>query len=128
MIRPTFAAVAGCLRILAVAVVWASASAPAHGQALYTWGQNDFGQLGDGTEDTSRYSPTPIWSFDFSIDAASGEQGFSLAIQNGAAKAWGRNIRGQLGIGNTTQQNTPVAVTGLSSGVRKSSPQPGFTS
>ncbi len=99
MIRPTFAAVAGCLRILAVAVVWASASAPAHGQALYTWGNNDFGQLGDGTT-TNRISPTAITGFDFGIDAVS--SGFS--------------------------QNSPVTVTGLSSGVRKSSPRQDSTS
>jgi len=127
MIRPTFAAVAGCLRILAVAVVWALASAPAHGQALYTWGNNNNGQLGDGTT-TSRTAPVAIVGFDFGIDAVSAGHSHSLAIQNGAAKAWGRNISGQLGDATNTNQSTPVAVTGLSSGVRKSSPRRDSTS
>jgi alpha-tubulin suppressor-like RCC1 family protein len=42
---------------------------------------------------------------------------FACAIQNGAAKCWGYNGYGQLGINNTINQHSPVQVTGLTSGV-----------
>jgi alpha-tubulin suppressor-like RCC1 family protein len=41
----------------------------------------------------------------------------ACAIVNGAAKCWGYNNDGQLGKGSTTNATSPVAVTGLTSGV-----------
>ena len=36
-----------------------------------------------------------------------------VALDNGTAKCWGQNSNGQLGIGSTTDQNTPQTVDSL---------------
>ena len=65
---------------------------------LYTWGNNQYGQLGDGTI-TSRSSPTKIGTKNDWKYIATGI-GHSLAINEaGELYAWGRNNFGQVGDG-----------------------------
>jgi alpha-tubulin suppressor-like RCC1 family protein len=77
----------------------------------YAWGQNDNGQLGDGTT-TNRSSPVTVvggitnWS-----QLAGGGHSLGLTF-NGIAYAWGNNNYGQLGTGNTTNTSSPVTVVG----------------
>jgi alpha-tubulin suppressor-like RCC1 family protein len=92
------------------------ATAPAPAQSLYTWGGNDFGQIGDGTN-TDRLVPTPISGFAFGIDAVSGGYGNTLILRNGGLFGMGANGFGQLGDGTNANRSTPVAVSGLSFGV-----------
>ena len=88
---------------------------------LYAWGNNAFGQLGNGKNgrgivsgkgDTSENKNTPqlIDSTSQWKDIAAGKY-HSLAIKrDGTLWAWGRNDLGQLGIGNTDNKNTPTQV------------------
>lgn len=84
--------------------------------ALYCWGSNSHGQLGDGTT-TTRNTPYQVFStgvIDFDLSYGNS----TCAIMTGGAlKCWGRNDYGQLGDGTTTQATTPVNALGLSSGV-----------
>ncbi len=87
------------------------------GGAAKCWGDNGGGQLGDGT---TTPSPTPIQVSGLTSGVtavAVGDVHSCALITGGAVKCWGANISGQLGDGSITQRLTPVAVTGLASGV-----------
>ncbi|MFT4186036.1 MAG: hypothetical protein QM613_02240, partial [Micrococcaceae bacterium] len=71
---------------------------------FYTWGYNNFGQLGN-TATTTKYAPTSISQGTWST--ASAGQYHSLGIKNGTLYAWGSNIYGQLG--TTTNSGTATA-------------------
>ena len=82
---------------------------------VYTWGLNQYGQLGNNTTINSR-SPvavqvagTPMEGKTIVQIAAGADH--SLALDSGGALyAWGSNAYGQLGNGTTTNSSVPVAV------------------
>ncbi|BDR54488.1 hypothetical protein KIMH_05990 [Bombiscardovia apis] len=80
---------------------------------VYSWGDNTYGELGDGTT-TSRLKPVPI-TFPTSANIVKVSTGYyphSLALDDqGNLYTWGRNDKGQLGLGDTTNRNTPTKVT-----------------
>uniref|UniRef100_A0A665TWI4 RCC1-like domain-containing protein n=1 Tax=Echeneis naucrates TaxID=173247 RepID=A0A665TWI4_ECHNA len=74
---------------------------------VYTWGQDSRGQLGLGRERPSANSPQHVKSLSAAPlvqIAAGGEQSFALSV-SGAVFGWGRNDRGQLGLGDATGQS-----------------------
>jgi alpha-tubulin suppressor-like RCC1 family protein len=110
-----------------------------HGLALLSsgtvtaWGENVYGQLGDGThtgpnacvyfrgvnyenEEFKPCSATPVAVSGLSgVTAVAAGGAHSLALlSNGTVMAWGLNASGQLGDGTTENRDVPVAVSGLS--------------
>ena len=81
---------------------------------VWAWGDNTFGQLGDGS--TAENSNTPVQVKNLSgVKAIAAGEDYSLALKtDGTVFSWGYNWAGQLGDGTTTQRNTPVAVKNLS--------------
>ncbi len=78
---------------------------------IWTWGSNNLGQLGQGTETNLEQTPAQILTDGATISAG---QRHSLAIMNdGTLMAWGGNASGQLGIGDTQNANTPIEVRGI---------------
>lgn len=79
--------------------------------SLYTWGDNEYGQLGDGTT-ADKYVPTLINSFDGEkVIAVDLGQDHSAAItETGKLYTWGHNQHGQLGNGNTYNRTTPTLI------------------
>lgn len=74
--------------------------------ALYTWGINANGQLGDGTT-INKSSPVKIGAESWSKVAVGGSH--TIAIHsNGSLYLWGVNATGQLGDGTTVSKSSPI--------------------
>jgi alpha-tubulin suppressor-like RCC1 family protein len=90
----------------------------------YCWGNNDFGQLGDGTK-TSSASARAVSGLSTGVTAVAVGATFGCALTSAAADAgggaavscWGDNTSGQLGNGTATGSLVPVPVPGLVGGV-----------
>ncbi len=83
------------------------------------WGQNVFGQVGNGT--TVSPQPTPVDVVGLTSGVTSVVTGgfHACAVTSaGGLKCWGVNSSGQLGDGTTTSRMTPVNVVSHASGVR----------
>jgi alpha-tubulin suppressor-like RCC1 family protein len=75
--------------------------------SLYAWGNNEFGQLGDGTT-TNRYSPKLVTS-GFKTVATGVMHTLGLKA-DGTLWAWGYGIDGQIGDGVNQSRYTPTFV------------------
>lgn len=81
------------------------------------WGQNSFGELGDGTK-TNRNTPTQVTGLTSGVRAISAGSRHTCAIMDsGGVKCWGENLYGELGDGTKIIRLTPADVIGLNSGV-----------
>ena len=105
-----------------VAVPLAQASTVEAAGRLYGWGQNDRGQLGDGTF-TDRHSlvrlPAPPggaadWN---ELEIIQGNHHTKALTSDGRLYVWGWNEDGALGIGHFDNEHTPVENTNLPAGV-----------
>lgn len=87
------------------------------GVGVWCWGDNYYGQLGDGTN-TDRKTPTAVLNSPSGVAIiAAGYEHTCVLTNAGAVQCWGRNKYGNLGDGTTTNRSTPVAVVGLGTGV-----------
>jgi alpha-tubulin suppressor-like RCC1 family protein len=83
------------------------------------WGRGMSGGLGNGSGQ-DRLVPTPAVGLDAGVTALAAGlySDVTCAVHNGAAKCWGGNNEGELGIGTKgVNSPIPVQVTGLTSGV-----------
>lgn len=84
---------------------------------VYCWGNNFFGQLGNGGNANSLV-PVTVSGLGTDVLAISVGEASTCAVRlGGSAWCWGNNQYGQLGDGTILPRNTPVAVSGLGSGV-----------
>ncbi|MEX0171824.1 RCC1 domain-containing protein [Streptomyces sp. LMG1-1-1.1] len=112
--RPYPAPVAGLSGVSDIAAGLDFALAVRGGRVL-SWGNDTYGQLGDGLPDpTSPVTrPIAVQSLNKVKEVAAGCQFAAALREDGTVWTWGRNHEGQLGIGSTTDRNTPQRVPGL---------------
>lgn len=81
------------------------------------WGDNSYGQLGDGTQ-TSRTTPDWVAGLTTGVVAVAAGATHSCAVtEAGAVQCWGDNTKWQIGDGTNVSRPTPAPVVSLSSGV-----------
>ncbi len=115
------------------AKVRAITAGPRHACALTSagdvlcWGNNEFGQLGDGTE-TNSAVPVHVAGLGPGVLAIAAGDYYSCALTAArGVKCWGQNGAGQLGDGTFANSSTPVNVLGLDSVIAAVSPAVGHT-
>lgn len=98
--------------------VVALASSGLHGCALLSlgavrcWGENDHGQLGDGTK-TDRIAPVSVHGLRKGVEALGLGTSYSCAVlRAGGIQCWGGNGVGALGDGTTVDRRRPTDVVG----------------
>jgi alpha-tubulin suppressor-like RCC1 family protein len=108
----TPALVPGLTNITKVSASITFACALTSGGGVMCWGQNGYGQLGDGTNSDNT---TPVQALaSGATDIVTMNQGACALMSGQTVKCWGNNGSGQLGDGTTNDSNSPVTVTGLS--------------
>ncbi|MEI6091624.1 MAG: T9SS type A sorting domain-containing protein [bacterium] len=79
------------------------------GGTLYTWGGNEKGQIGDGTNIYKNY-PVKIGTDGEWLSINCDYYCTNAIKKDGTLWAWGDNTHGQLGDGTTIDKNTPVQI------------------
>ena len=112
------AATAGKVRAKAITTGFVHRCARTTKGAFKCWGYNGEGELGDNTLVDSA-KPVPVHGLTKGVKAISAGTYFTCALSTkGAVSCWGSNTFGQLGDSTTTDSATPVAVTGLTRGIK----------
>lgn len=90
---------------------WFSAAITADGN-IWTWGRNDYGQLGRGLIFDNRPYPQKILGLAAVTVTAGERHGLALAA-DGSVWAWGDNRYGQLGVSGVTDRVVPQPIAGM---------------
>lgn len=105
-------------RIVQVATGNLHACALTDAGELWCWGDNEYGQLGDGTQE-SRDLPVRVRRIGDGVRAVATGEAHSCAInRDGRVLCWGKGFHGQLGNGMAMNSSVPVRARGLGIEVR----------
>ncbi len=88
------------------------------GGSVLCWGDNSFGQMGNGTSSGNVPQAITVTGLTNAIALSAGANHTCALKAGGRVECWGRNHRGQIGNGTTsTSVVTPTVVTGLTDAV-----------
>jgi alpha-tubulin suppressor-like RCC1 family protein len=82
------------------------------GATVRCWGDNESGELGDGTR-TRRRAPVAVRDVQDAVDIGAGGRHTCAVTGGGAVECWGGNEWGQLGVRTGLARSRPARVAGL---------------
>lgn len=110
---PSIIVAAGTYNQIVIGVTQNSIFALDKNGNIFSWGGNNAGVLGNGTPATPASSPTLVVGGNTWAEIVDTSDGAAYALDtSGAMWAWGRNIPGQLGVGNNVARSSPTLVVG----------------
>ncbi len=80
---------------------------------LWGWGYNSMGQVGDATRRSQRLQPVSAYGLDDIVMVDAGDHHTLALGKDGSVYAFGENLHGQLGAGDTKNRTAPSKITGL---------------
>lgn len=81
---------------------------------VWTWGQNSYGQLGNGASDDWDAHPLPqqVPGLSGVVSIGTGQYHTLVVKNDGTVWVWGENYYGELGDGTATRRTSPIQVLG----------------
>jgi len=105
--------VPGLSGVVAITAGWPHAVALKRDGTVWAWGENRYGQLGDGST-LDRNTPVQVRGLSGVVAITAGLFHTVALKKDGTVWAWGANHNGQLGDGSTANSFVPVQVAALS--------------
>ncbi|HTU78472.1 MAG TPA: IPT/TIG domain-containing protein [Solirubrobacteraceae bacterium] len=88
------------------------------GGTVMAWGEDAFGQLGNGKETLSDETPAAVGGLTGATAISAGGEGSMALLSDGTIATWGEDRYGELGDGSAGEpSDVPVSVSGLSEAV-----------
>jgi len=117
-VNPTPVAVSGITSAVAVSAGGWHTCALLRDGTIQCWGQNTYGQLGDGSPITRpapgrSSTPVTVTGITTAIAIEAGIFHTCARLADGTLRCWGRNDEGRLGNGTTADSSTPTIVSGI---------------
>jgi alpha-tubulin suppressor-like RCC1 family protein len=100
---------------LALGVSHACAITPSPEGAVYCWGRNNWGQLGNGST-TDSSVPVKVSGLSRVVAVSAGENHSCALLECGTVKCWGANNFGQFGKSTPASASRPVSISNISGG------------
>ncbi len=81
------------------------------------WGDDEFGQLGNGSTEPDSDVPVEVRDISDATEVSGGREFTCARLSSGHVDCWGHNSEGELGNGTTEDTDTPVEVPGITEAV-----------